>query len=279
MRQGEWKAWWKASARRARGLAAILGLTHLPLCARVELVLAHLVAARRDRTLSLGIGTVVISGDDSDTDRRVFEEVFRYDCYPLDCAGRVVVDIGAHKGYFGAHALLRGAAAVVSFEPESVNFSYLERAASTFRARGHIWHTRPVAVGDQDGETTLFTSTRSWAHTIVADRQSESRENAIHLGEPLGTEAVGVVSLETALADAAAFGSPLVVKIDAEGSECAIVLKAAHEIWDPVCQAFVERHPWAPCDFAAIAGRLAETGLMPRDEAHDVVRFERAGTA
>ena len=50
---------------------------------------------------------------------------------PTDYAGAVVLDLGAHKGYFGAYALARGARLVISFEPETANLELLERGAET----------------------------------------------------------------------------------------------------------------------------------------------------
>ena len=46
----------------------------------------------------------------------VFMELFLLRRYEIDYRNSVVVDIGAHKGYFLAYALLNGAAVVFAFE-------------------------------------------------------------------------------------------------------------------------------------------------------------------
>ena len=75
--------------------------------------------------------------------------------YQTDHAGAVVLDVGAHKGYYGAYAIERGARAILSFEPETANLELLERAAATYRARGVAWEVRQVAVGAEKGDAEL----------------------------------------------------------------------------------------------------------------------------
>jgi predicted RNA methylase len=65
--------------------------------------------------------------------------------FPADCRDRVVLDIGAHKGYFGAWALAQGATAVVSCEPESENFRLLSRAVAANDRRA-AWEVDRVAL-------------------------------------------------------------------------------------------------------------------------------------
>ena len=55
-------------------------------------------------------------------------DVWNVEMFPAECRGRIVLDVGAHKGYFGAWALSQGAALVVSCEPERSNFARLSRA-------------------------------------------------------------------------------------------------------------------------------------------------------
>ena len=62
-----------------------------------------------------------------------------------------VIDIGAHKGYYGAFALHSGAAHVWSFEPASQNYLHLERSA----AGSPTWIVDQRAVGCTAGEGVL----------------------------------------------------------------------------------------------------------------------------
>ena len=73
--------------------------------------------------------TIHLSHDDYEIDWKSLAFVAVDDAYAGDYEGAVVVDVGAHKGYYGAYALLHGARAVVSYEPESANFALLESSA------------------------------------------------------------------------------------------------------------------------------------------------------
>jgi len=77
-----------------------------------------------------------VSHGDYPIDWETLKWVLVDEAYPTDYAGAVVLDIGAHKGYFGAFALERGARTVISFEPESRNFELLERCAASYREQG-----------------------------------------------------------------------------------------------------------------------------------------------
>ena len=54
-------------------------------------------------------GTIRLSYADNETDRNVVWDVFVNRCYGNDFNDSTVIDIGAHKGYFGAYALMHGA--------------------------------------------------------------------------------------------------------------------------------------------------------------------------
>ena len=86
--------------------------------------------------MQVGDGNIWFAADSINGDRGTFGEIFVTQCYSSDYSDATVVDIGAHKGYFGAFAFVQGAKAVLSYEPEDENFAALERAAESFRARG-----------------------------------------------------------------------------------------------------------------------------------------------
>ena len=58
--------------------------------------------------------------------------------YKGDYRDAFVLDLGAHKGYYGAYAFRHGARTVVSYEPESTNASYLEAAAARLPRRTYL---------------------------------------------------------------------------------------------------------------------------------------------
>jgi hypothetical protein len=111
----------------------------LPWNARTGLVRVELARRIRPRSayaLRLGATAVFLSHADYEIDWASFAFVAVDEAYAGDYRGAVVVDVGAHKGYYGAYALGRGARAVVSYEPETANFALLERAAADARLRG-----------------------------------------------------------------------------------------------------------------------------------------------
>ena len=70
---------------------------------------------------------MTIGSDNVHVDLQTFAEIFVLREYaPLDVRSAHVLDLGAHKGYFAAWALRRGAAFVSSYEPHPKNFAALQ---------------------------------------------------------------------------------------------------------------------------------------------------------
>jgi FkbM family methyltransferase len=216
-------------------------------------------------------GTLYFGRDSFAVDRVAYFGVFLEGWYRADYGGAVVVDIGGHKGYYGAFALHEGAAEVRSYEPESRNFAALGRAAASFDER---WTVHRAAVGAEAGETTLHVNTESAGHSIVHAQADGPRPT-------LGSEQVEVVAMRDVLDEAAQAGSRVMVKVDAEGAECEIVLGTSVDSWRQVHAVFLEIHDFAACDSTEIIEHLQRAGLQvsfhERDDAAeaDLVRLER----
>jgi FkbM family methyltransferase len=225
--------------------------------------------------VSCGPGEVFLSEDDYGVDWESLKFVVADDAYRTDYTAAVVLDVGAHKGYYGAYAIAGGARAVLSFEPETGNVEFLERAAATYRARGVLWEVRQVAVAAEKGQAELHVMGGSWGHALHPPEKFAQYE--------VGTQRVPVEAMADVLAEADSFlpdGGPLVVKINVEGEECAIVLETPARAWEHVTEIFVETHPWATCTAADLAEHLAPAGLSkaPSPMA-PVLRLRRAGAA
>jgi hypothetical protein len=96
--------------------------------------------------------------------------------------------------------------------------------------------------------------------------------------EATRSELVDVCAMATVL-DAArqAGGRRLIVKIDAEGAECEIVLGTDMNQWNFVDELLLEHHDFAPCTMADLTVHLESAGLVHRERRHDEVdRFSRA---
>ncbi|MGH3078163.1 MAG: FkbM family methyltransferase [Gaiellaceae bacterium] len=258
----------------ARRLLRQLTDRRVPLRTRLGILAAEARRRLRPRAryaVRYGSGVLLLSHDDFAVDRKSLDFVLE-GSYATDYRGAVVLDIGAHKGYFGAYALAHGARAVVSFEPERANVALLEESAASFRAREADWRVVPVAVGAAAGEAELHVMSASWGHALHPPDAFAEYE--------VGTQVVPVAALADVLADAdgLADGARVVAKVNIEGEECSTVLQTPARAWEGVSEAFVETHPWASCDAAELAAHLAPSGLTRAKSAAEVVlRLRRGG--
>jgi FkbM family methyltransferase len=246
--------------RSPRRLASVLLRRRVPLRTRVGLLNAE--AGRRVRAKSAyavryGRGEIFLSHDDYATDWEVFKFVAALDGYRTDYVAAVVLDLGAHKGYYGAYAFAHGASRVVSFEPEAVNLEFLERSAATYRERGADWQVRHCAVGAERGEATLHVTSASWGHALHPPEAWSEYEVGV---QPVQVEAMADILAE---AESLTVGrARLIVKVNTEGEECGIVLGTPAEAWSGVSELFVDVHiPWGPCTAAELAEHLTPVGF------------------
>jgi len=241
-----------------RRLASVLLNRRVPLRTRGDLLLAELRRRLRPQpayAVRCGPGKVFLSDDDYAIDWESLKFVVADEAYAGDYAGVVVLDLGAHKGYYGAYALARGARLVVSFEPETANVELLERAAATYRRAAVDWQIRPSAVGAERGEAELHVMNASWGHALHPPEAWAEYE--------VGVQRVPVEAMSSVLDDARllAAGAPLVVKVNIEGEECSVVLGTPVERWEGVTDLFVELHSWAACTAVELAEHLLPAGL------------------
>jgi FkbM family methyltransferase len=225
-----------------RHVSEMLALDALGTRGRLEL--AFLYATRFWRH---GTARITIGGSPFRLDRRTLDSdwqtlrgivVPRARDYPIEFEDAVVIDIGAHKGYFGLYAVLSGARRVVSYEPAAANFRFLERAA---RGRPQ-WEVHRAAVGPTGGEGVLTLSRESWSHSLQ------------EVEDQIGTEPVAVVAIADVLEPGA------IVKIDIEGGERAVIEAAD---WSRARAVYVEIHD--PADADPISKALRAAGLSALD--------------
>src|SRR5262245_46997797 len=247
-----------ARAVRHRGLprTARAGLLRIEIARRLHRRAAY--------ALALGPATIYLSQSDYEIDWASFAFVAVDDAYAGDYRGAVVVDIGAHKGYYAAYALARGARAVHSFEPERANFALLARAAAGV-SEGRSWLATRSAVGAERGEAELHVMGASWGHALHPPEAFGKHE--------VGIEVVDVAALADVLAQASAVadGARVIVKVNIEGEECPTILGTPATAWAGIDELHVETHPWAACGADDLAAHLAATGLTRRESAHPAV--------
>ena len=228
---------------------------------RTRTSLLAVAARRRLRPVSVyeirfGRGRLPLTHEDYPVDWETLKSIVVDRIYDVDFSDAVVLDVGSHKGYFGAFALERGARAVISFEPESANFRYLKRCATTYVPSRTSWLLRRAAVGARPGAARLHVMSASWGHSLEPPDEWAQYK--------VGDEQVDVVAMSDVLVEAAELAegtSPIVVKINAEGGECSMVLGTPSASWEAVTHAFVATHPWADCRADELAAHLERAGL------------------
>jgi FkbM family methyltransferase len=222
--------------------ARIARFRDAPLRSRLRLIrLPRTRPLRRMQRVDLGRASVRF---ESEFDVRAFDEVFFADTYESDYRDAQVIDVGAHKGYYAAFAVLRGAAHVEAFEPAPTNARVLRATAAELDGRCTV---HEVAVGAHDAEAILHLSDESWRHSLLAIPSERSVP-------------VKVVALTTILREITGH-SRVIVKIDAEGAECDITAGTPLDAWKCVDEAFVEYHRFAGCTIAQLVSRLERAGL------------------
>ena len=208
---------------------------------------------QREGGLYLNRGVMVnFTGRSLRSDLEAFKDVFSEQYYHTDYSDSVVVDIGAHKGYYAAYALISDAHVVHSYEPEANNFTALRRAAESFRLHGYLWHIHKTAVGPSSGEVDLYVAEHSYSHSLVQSNGSACVQ----------VERVSMVPMQSALREACT--SPdrrLIVKINAEGAECDMVINTPVSSWHAVHEVFVAVHGFARCSSEDIIEHLKSAGL------------------
>jgi FkbM family methyltransferase len=191
--------------------------------------------------------------------------VWREQVFAADCVDRVVLDLGAHKGYFATWALAHGAAHVYSFEPESANFERLERAQAV-NERSERWSVRRAAVGEKNGSASLFVSAESWAHSLQDG-----------MVEAVGVERVDVLAMESVLQEIEAKhpDSEVVVKMNVEGSVGSIVLPLDQDRLRQVVEIHLDHEPGSPYDIGAVLDHLSGAGLGHVDRPSEKIYVAR----
>jgi FkbM family methyltransferase len=233
-------------------LRTLLGRGEVGLAARIavlDALRATGCSPKRDVRLPIRGGAVFLGADTLEIDLETLLQMYLLHIFDAACRNRVVLDIGAHKGYYGAWALTRGAREVISFEPQSQNFAFLERAQRSRRDTAN-WQIRRQAVGRTKGTAKLFVSQQSWSHSLFPDLVDLPDD-----AEP-ETESVEMVTLPSVLDEATAAhpGVPVILKVNVEGAAADVILPTSPADLEPVVEVHFHNEPgvhYAPEDIVA----------------------------
>jgi FkbM family methyltransferase len=166
----------------------------------------------RDRVVRLRDGHVIHLSNDSADILTVFL-VFAREDYGRITPGSVVVDIGANIGVFALFAACSGARIVEAYEPSAESFSLLQQNIAANGFDNVIHAKRYAVVGEMSGP--------------VKFPRSSSVHNAILSNNVADAVDFDLVSTRTLSQVVAAAGSVDLLKLDCEGAEYDIFLKAS----------------------------------------------------
>jgi FkbM family methyltransferase len=213
-------------------------------------------------SIRLSHARIFVDGQSAIVDLHVFAQAFLDQIYDsIDLTGRVVIDIGAHKGYFAAYALSKGVKAVLCYEPEESNFQALCLFSHSITSAQQPVEVHHEAVGN-DNEMDLYVSVDSWAHTTVSR------------GDHAYTKKLKIASRSLASILAAVKErfprDEFVLKIDAEGAECQLLLQTPLELFSSVREIIFEFHEFAGCSIGEIIDRLVSIGYEYVADSKDI---------
>jgi FkbM family methyltransferase len=145
----------------------------------------------------------------------------------------VVVDVGGHRGQFGARMREAGyRGQLISFEPGPDIEALSERAAADGK-----WSVVGTACGSRHAHVALNIMGSTDFNSLHAPRASASRQ--FRRFEVVDQRPVEVVRLDEALADRVARTDVIMLKSDTQGHDLE-VLRGAEGLWGQVCAVVVE---------------------------------------
>lgn len=141
----------------------------------------------------------------------------------------IIVDVGAHYGYFSIFASLNAdpEATIIAVEPSQHNYNILRRNIRDSKVE-NVYPIR-AAISDQSGEADLYLG-RHENHSLF--RKGEG---------PVETEKVRAITLDTLLQEQGLEEVDF-LKLDCEGAEYPILLEAGHALLDRIATISIEFH-------------------------------------
>ena len=187
-----------------------------------------------------------------------FKEVILEDEYKADFKNKAIIDVGAHRGYFLAKAAKEGAKHLSCFEPEADNFAALKRVADSLNGSSCSVDVYKSAIAKESGQLELHVSNQSWSHSLA------SRDDR----ECLHKETISAITLADAIADVKtkASNSPILLKLDAEGSEGEILLNTPAAELNNIEHIIFEYHHFCSTPYVAIKNYLEKCGFVDKSE-------------
>ena len=233
----------------------------LPRRTRAAIIAAQVRGAWSQRSKYFRVpyqtSTLLLDKHSLDIDVKTIRGILAGTYFHSDFAERVVIDGGAHKGYYAVRALEHGAEAVYSYEPELSNYQALKLTRDMCPQRQH-WSIERIALSDADGDAVLNVSGESWAHSLLVPAS----------GGVISTQEIETRRLSSILDDVRDRHPrhPLIVKLNIEGAAGTVLLATRANDWAQVEELWCEFEANDPCSRAEIEEHLSAAGFTPRVE-------------
>ena len=148
-------------------------------------------------------------------DKWIYDEVYTNNSYGIKFLEQddIVIDIGAHCGYFGKLCLDKGSKNVFLYEPDEANYNLLLKNLSAYDG----WKSNNIAVWKEESDSLPFYTYFEYKNTGL-----NSVFKSPHI-KPSEIKKVKSVSLDSILSS---FDKVNILKIDAEGSEYDIIMNS-----------------------------------------------------
>lgn len=204
---------------------------HFYYCSSIEEILLYTLLMRTIPFLNSKF-LVETRGDADDS---ILAEIFLLREYALiepvlKTAKTVVLDIGAHKGFFALYVrALNETVPILCYEPEEINYVALKRHLEINKIQGVV--TKNVAAAKEEGTLLLNVSEDSHNHSIVVAPGTTVQKK------------VNATTLEKIVSK---FEKVDVLKMDIEGAEFQIFENINPEVLQKIGTLFMEYHQYGP---------------------------------
>jgi FkbM family methyltransferase len=200
-------------------------------------------------------------------DKGALQETLLENCYRLPdrLDSFVVIDVGAHCGYFALACLARGAKHVICVEPDAGNCEMLKRNLADYAGRVTIHERFAAWRSDEPERQVLHLVKPSPGHTCMGTVLGGQ-------GDPVSVMAMDDLIEAAGNCAGAAF---VLLKLDCEGSEygcvytsellerCDVVLGESHQLGTDCVLDLKDGTAW-PMDHAGMVCFLADKGYRVR---------------
>ncbi len=185
-----------------------------------------------------------------DVDESIVNEVFKFHEYRgagdlIREAQGVVLDVGAHAGYFSLWAAAQNPKVkIYALEPVKDNFEFLQKNI----AENKFKNIKPenLALTKKSGEINIFLSEDSHNHSLLPISDKTQSVKSVNLADFIKKNKIKIISL---------------LKIDIEGGEYEIFENLEKEIFSKIENVFLEYHQSENRNFKVIENILRENGF------------------